>query len=210
MSEPSIKGTTFQGVIDDLHAAVAQGVVSIEEAEARLDPAEVPFLDPETKANPASWYSIESYRRMVELLLDVVGNGDLAYLTGRGEQAAIRLRDAGVYQQVEYVGRINEARGDRENTLAELKRQLRLIVTLARSIYNFGEWDVEVDGEQLRVVVTDARALPDISVLTIEGFMNQMSEFSDSPTPARWTSCRPSVSRIEFAMSVPPGELSGG
>jgi len=203
MSVPSIKGSTFQGVIDDLHAAIAQGSISADQAEARLDRAEVPYLDPEMKTNPASWYPIDSYRRMVELLLDVVGHGDRGYLIGRGERAAIRLRDAGVYQQVEYVGRINEARGGRASTPDELKRQLRLIVTLARSIYNFGEWDVEVDGDRLRVVVNDARALPDISVLTIEGFMNKMGEFSDSPKPIRWVGHRPSASRVEFSMAEP-------
>jgi hypothetical protein len=200
MSEPSIKGSTFQGVIDDLHQAITQGQISLEDAEARLGSAELPFLDREAKANPASWYSIESYRRIVELLLDVVGGGDDAYLIERGAKSAVRLRDAGVYQQVEYVGRINESRRNTQDTLVELQRQLRLIVTLARSIYNFGEWDVEVEGDLLRVVVTDARSLPNIAVLTIVGFMNKMGEFADSPTPARWRGDRVTLNRVEFTM----------
>jgi hypothetical protein len=203
MSEPCIKGSTFQGVVDDLHLAIAQGDISTEDAEARLEPAELPYLEPGMKANPASWYSIGSYRRIVELLLDVVGHGDPAYLIARGEKSAVLLRDAGVYQQVEYVGRINKARRNTEDTLGELQRQLRLIVTLARSIYNFGEWGVEVDDEQLCVVVTEARALPDVAVLTIVGFMNQMGEFSDSPTPVRWTENRVTPNRVEFTMSSP-------
>lgn len=201
MSEPSIKGSTFQGVIDDLHLAIAQGYISAEETETRLEPTEIPYLDPEMKVNPASWYSIESYRRIVELLFDVVGHGDTDYLLARGAKSAVRLRDSGVYQQVEYVGRINKARRNTQSTLIELQRQLRLIVTLARSIYNFGEWDVEVEDDLLRVVVNDARALPDIAILTIVGFMDKMGEFSDSPTPVRWTGNRVSPNRVEFTMS---------
>jgi len=201
VSEPSIKGSTFQGVIDDLHLAIEQGDISMADAEARLESADRPFHETEMKANPASWYPIESYRRIVELLLEVVGHGDPAYLLARGAKSAVRLRDSGVYHQVEYVGRINEARRNTQNTLVELQRQLRLIVTLARSIYNFGNWDVEVDDEILRVVVTDARALPDVSIPTIVGFMNKMGEFSDSPTPVHWTEKRVSPSRVEFSMS---------
>ncbi len=206
MSEPSIKGSTLQGVIDDLHQAIAQGHISIEDAEARLEPAEFPLLEPAMKANPVSWYPIESYRRVVELLLDVVGHGDTAYLIARGARSAVRLRDMGVYQQVEYVGRINEARRNTPNRLVELQRQLRLIVTLARSIYNFGAWEVEVAGDLLRVVVTDARALPNIAIPTIVGFMNQMGEFSDSPTPVHWEGERVSPNRVAFTMSSPLGE----
>lgn len=206
MSEPSIKGSTFQGVVEDLHAAIAQGDISLEDAETRLEPADHPFLDPEMKTLPGSWYPIESYRRVVELLLDVVGHGDSAYLVKRGENAAVRLHEAGFYQQLEYVGRINESRGGGKTTLLSLKSQLRLIISVARSIYNFGEWNVEVDNDRLRIVVSDARALPDISVLTIEGFMNKMGEFSDSPTPVRWESQRPSRERVEFTMSAPISE----
>jgi len=203
MSEPSIKGSTFQGVIDDLHAAIAAGRIGVEQCEARLEASDHVYLDPNRKILPASWYPIESYRRLVELLLDVEGHGDRAYLIRRGENAAVRLHDAGVYQQLDYVGRINESRRGGDNSLSTLQRQLRLIVTVARSIYNFGNWEVEVQDDRLLVIVSDAMALPDVSVLTIEGFMNKMGEFSDSPKPVRWTSQRPSRDRVEFRMTAP-------
>ena len=54
MTEPSIKGNTFDFVVADLHRAVDEGHIDRESLEARLPPGDLIYLDSEAKISSAS------------------------------------------------------------------------------------------------------------------------------------------------------------
>ena len=89
MPAPSIKGTAFQSVAEDVRRLAASGRVSREALEARLEADDLRLLD--EKVAPGLWYPLSTYRRLTEVLLEVEGRGDPAYVVRRGARAAERL-----------------------------------------------------------------------------------------------------------------------
>jgi hypothetical protein len=180
---PAIKGSAFGAVVTDLNSAIEQGRISRDEVEARLEPDDIPVLD--SKAVVSSWYSIETYRRITEVLVDVEAGGRPEYLIERGARAAERLFAAGVYQGKQW----SQRDGD-------------IMATLAGAIFNFSRWRFEVVDATRRIYlieVTEASALPEVARLAAEGFIGYVStRLSDAP--ARITSERPDPDRILFRL----------
>jgi hypothetical protein len=178
MAVPSIKGSIFKGVIDDLERVRAKGRISEEEIDARLAPEDLAFL--EAEISPAAWYPLESYARMIRLLGDVEGAGKDAYFVERGRDSARRLMESGLYQQLAFLSRWDETvdwrRDDESSVVATYARNLRMVSSLASAIYNVGKWTVEPDPEHAgRVVlmVREASAYSEPMRLAIEGFLNE-------------------------------------
>ena len=161
---PAIKGSAFGAVVTDLNCAIEQGRISRDEVEARLEPGDIPVLD--SKAVVSSWYPIETYRRLAELLVDVEGRGRPAYLRERGARAAERLFAAGVYQQLRFGDeRAQELQGGGEKWG---QRDGAIMATLAGAIFNFSRWRFEVVDAARRIYlieVTEALALPEVARL---------------------------------------------
>jgi hypothetical protein len=87
MTVPSIKGTAFQSVVDDVHRLLAAKRLSREELEARLTGEDLEILD--AKVNPTAWYPIDTYERTVDLLARKQAPlRTQEYLTERGALAA--------------------------------------------------------------------------------------------------------------------------
>ncbi len=83
--------------------------------------------------------------------------------------AARRLLDGGLYQQLDALR--DGFTWAPENSLA----RVRLIVTLHGSLMNFSSWQVERDPDQeqrIRIVVTEARAYPEVLRHVTDGFIN--------------------------------------
>lgn len=195
MSEPSIKGTAFQSAQEDLHRLVDAGRIPPAELEARLRPEDRGLL--EQKINPAAWYPIATYVRMVDLLVAKEAGGDReGYLVERGRRAAERLAKAGIYQQLDAsVERSGPGVG-------------RIIVTLASAIYSFTRWrfvSQAPDGggagargvQDFRVEVDEASEFPEVARFTAQGFI----EYAASRTTGRpycVTSGRPARDRVVF------------
>lgn len=160
MSVPSIKGTAFQGVHADVNALLECGRISRAELEVRLEPEDMNLLD--QKVGAATWYPIETYERLVELLVELESGGDrVGYLLRRGAKAAERLSAAGIYQQLD---------ASRE----ELGPQVgKMIITLAGVIYNFVRFDIELGdapGSFTARLECDI-PLPEVSRYATQGFM---------------------------------------
>jgi hypothetical protein len=195
---PAIKGSAFGAVVTDLNSAIEQGRISRDEVEARLEPADIPVLD--SKAVVSSWYPIETYRRITEVLVDVEAGGRPEYLIERGARAAERLFAAGVYQQLRFGDeRAQELQGGGKQWS---QRDGDIMATLAGAIFNFSHWRFEVVDAARRIFlieVTDASALPEVARLAAEGFIGYVStRLSDAP--ARITSERPDPDRILFRL----------
>jgi hypothetical protein len=210
MSKPSIKGSTFAGVVADVNALVEGERLSEEELAERLPPADVAILK-QTIAT-ASWYDITTYNRFIELLFEVAGHGQEQYLSDRGAAAADRLTATGVYAQLE--GLRHAARLDAGKSLSqqteEFGRTLRLTATLAGSIFNFGRWRVVNDSEfddRFRIEITEAEHFPALLVRITEGFLNRAVEISARATIFRWTGERVSRDFIVYRMDRGVGDI---
>ena len=196
---PSIKGTAFTKVVEDVAKLLAGQELSRAKAERWLRAEDFALLDREVQA--ARWYDILSYERMSRLLLDVVGHGDTEYLRERGRKTAKRLLDAGVYAQLEYLHRTEAGRAsDPQQRFDALGRDLRLLNTLSASILNFSKWNAFKEGEQrrYRIEVSEAAAMPEVLCWTTDGFVNGMAEQSRRTGMWRWE--RPRQDLVIFRM----------
>ena len=110
---------------------------------------------------------IATYRRVVELLIELEAEGDgERYLHGRGVRAAERLHKIGVYRQF-------EASVDTWGA-----RVGKIATTMAAVIYSFTRWTFE-SGEKhgdFKIIVDEARDFPEIARFTTQGFIEYTSK----------------------------------
>ena len=122
MAVPSIKGSAFQSVVHDLAELIKAGKIAREAVEARLEAEDLLLLD--DKILPGLWYALASYRRMTELLWEVEGNREPAYLMARGARSAERLFEAGLYQQMQRGEELGAAKRERGEAWSEFDGNL--------------------------------------------------------------------------------------
>ena len=165
--EPSIKGSALSSVVEDVRALRATGRISRDQLEVALEPDDIALLD--GKVQPALWYPIESYRRLSELLLHVAGHGDPGYIVDRGQRAAQRLWESGLYVQLQH-GEEKAAKARRTGG-ALTQRDARLITTLSSAIFNFTRWSYRVEPDDAVIEVREAERFPEVSMLAARGFL---------------------------------------
>jgi hypothetical protein len=206
MAEPSIKGSVFKGVIDDLARLREQGRASEEEVEAALDGEDFVFL--EAEVNPASWYPMGSYARITRLLGEIEGAGKDGYFVERGRASARRLIKAGLYQQLAFLRRWSESggrgAGHEAALIADYASKLRMVISLASSIYNVGQWVVEPDPDnpgRVSIEVREASAYSEPMRLAIEGFLNECAHAAREDLVHLFISERPAPDLIRVRMT---------
>ncbi len=196
-SRPSIKGSALASVVDDVRALRDAGRLDEARLAARLEREDLELLD--AKVQAALWYPIESYRRLSELLLDVEGKGQLRYVVERGARAAERLWEAGLYVQLQHGEEKAEAARRQGGVLSE--RDARLITSLSGAIFNFTRWAYRSEGGESVIEVSEAEALPEISVLAARGFLEYVvSRLRRSDTEVRAE--RPAPDRVVFRFEL--------
>ena len=215
MAEPSIKGSIFKGVIDDLARLQREGRVSQEEVDARLATEDLALLEGEI--NASAWYPMESYGRLMDLLGEVEAGGKDAYFVERGRGSARRLMESGLYQQLSFLSRwesmLGAAGDDQSAMIADYARNLKMVVSLASAIYNVGKWVVEPDPEhagRVCIAVREARAYSDPMRLAIEGFLNECARAAREDLAHLHISERPSPDLMLFRMTRDITSLSQG
>jgi hypothetical protein len=184
MSEAKIKGTGFESAVADVNRLVAEGRISPQELEANLSTEERAQL--EQRVLPSSWYSLETYDKLVQLLLEKEGGGDVEYFVERGRRAAERLYKAGLYRQLDAT---LERWGERFGPLMQ---------TLGSTMYSETTWLVERRGSAElyhHVEIAVPPSFPDSCRHTIAGFIEVLGSRA-AGKPMRVTSSRPSGSRI--------------
>jgi hypothetical protein len=207
MSEPAIKGTIFQGVIEDLQRLRDSGRVSPQKLADRLADAELDLLD--TKVYPSSWYPMESYARITDLLCELEGGDGPDYFRARGAANAKRLIDGGLYSQLDFLKRWERTIEGREDNDLEAvtesyMRSLRLVTSLSGSIYSSGTWTVERDpdrGARVRIEIRDAAAYSEGMRYAIEGFLNECVRAVRSELKRFWVSERVAPDHIRIWMT---------
>ena len=207
MLQASVKGTLVQAVVQSLVRLRDAGRVKDEELEVRLGAEEFALLD--SKINTAGWYPMASYNRFLELLGDIEGGGSPAYFVERGRANARHLMDAGLYEQLSFVGRWTESvrsgSVDEPTAAASYTSKLKLVITLAASIYNVGRWVVEPDEDhpgRVWIAVRDASDYSEPMRLAAEGFLNECGSDRGRVRGADlFTSERPRPDLILFRMN---------
>jgi hypothetical protein len=205
MTKPAIKGTLFSAVVEDLNRGVDSGSVSHAELETELSADELALLG--EKINAASWYCIHTYHRMVGLLCRAEGGGLDDYWHQRGMRAADRMVDAGIYQQMDYIGRIQSSlESEASARFRALAKDLRLLLSVHASVLNFGDWKTVVDpdhDDRYRVEIKNVDGIPDGIFLAATGMFNRMSALAKSPKPHTWEFERLSPAFVVIRMSGP-------
>ncbi len=206
MAEPSIKGSVFKGVIDALARLQEEGRVSQEVVDTQLAAEDLAFLEGEI--SPSAWYPMESYGRFMQLLGEIEGAGKDAYFVERGRVSARRLMESGLYQQLAFLSRWEQAiganRGDQSAVIAGYARNLRMVSSLASAIYNVGKWEVEPDPDhpgRVSIAVREARAYSEPMRLAIEGFLNECSRAARKELVHLYVSERPSPDLMLLRMT---------
>lgn len=198
MAAPSIKGSAFQSVVHDLTRLIEAGKIARETVEARLEAEDLRVLD--DKILPGFWYALACYRRMSELLWEIEGKRDPAYLMARGARSAERLFEAGLYQQMRRGEELGAAKRERGEAWSEFDGNL--LTSLAGSIFNVSRWRYRrhpEDANVNRIEVTGARELPEVARWAAQGFI-EYSASRISGVHVVVTSERPAPDRIVYTL----------
>jgi hypothetical protein len=171
-----------------------QGLVSPGQLAARLSQGALRML--EEKVDIGRWYPIEVFGELLDLDWEVGGQRDPKYMREEGEKAAERLFQSGIYQQLSYAERV-----ERVKAREALIRQARLITTITGTLYNFLEFKVRLDGNELEVHYGNAEAFSEALRFTTEGFMNQINRRQRSS--AQWLSKRVRPDLVVFSLPLP-------
>jgi hypothetical protein len=201
MAAPSIKGTAFQAVAMDLANLIRNRRIARETVEARLEAEDLRVLD--DKILPGLWYPLACYRRMTELLWEIEGKRDPAYLLARGARAAERLFEAGLYQQMRRGEEIGAEKRERNEGWTEFDGNL--MTSLAGAIFNVSRWRYRrhpEDPNVNRIEVSEAAELPEVSRLAAQGFIEYTASRLTGAN-VRVTSERPTPARIVFTLRSP-------
>ena len=198
MAAPSIKGTAFQTVAMDLAKQLRERKSAREIVEARLEAEDLRLLD--DKILPGLWYPLACYRRMTELLWEIEGKRDPAYLLARGARAAERLFEAGLYQQMLRGEEMGAEKRERNEGWTEFDGNL--MTSLAGAIFNVSRWRYRrhpEDPNVNRIEVSEATELPEVSRLAAQGFIEYTASRLTG-ADLRVTSERPTPDRIVFTL----------
>lgn len=179
MARPSIKGTIFAPVAEEIHQHCREGRISEEKLAVALQPEDLELL--EKKLLTSSWYPMETYARYLDLLCQVEGGGAPGYYERRGHLSARRLMDAGMYAQLDILGSIAdqpERVGEDADAraLAAYRSKLTVVLSLAGTIYNVGVWKVVEDpahSGRVAIEIRDTSAYSDGMVGAIVGFLDE-------------------------------------
>ena len=200
-SVPSVKGSVFASVVEDVLKSLARGSLRREQLGRWLRPEDIALLD--EKIGISSWYPISAYTHMGELLRDVEGGGNNEYLRQCGRQTARRLLEAGLYSQLEYLHRaeVGKTSGDRARFEA-FGRDLRLLTTISASILSFSHWAMKPDPDhdrQYLIEVSEAKDVPEVLCWRSDVFINEMA--TEHGEADLWKWWRPRQDLVLFRMT---------
>jgi hypothetical protein len=198
---PSIKGSIFGLAVQDLLKLVTEGQISRAELEAKLEPGDTAYLDRSIQA--AGWYDVRVYGRLLDLLKDVAGDGKTEYLRQRGARSARTLLAAGLYQQMEYLKRLQvSGLQDPQQRFLAFGRDLRLLMSM--QLHNFGSRDVRIDpgfADRYIIEFSAVEAYPEALCWTTDGFINAMAKQHSDKERDLWVWTRPRADLLLYRMT---------
>jgi hypothetical protein len=201
---PSIKGSVFSAVVEDVRSLIQRGELQENEITRWLKPEDLGFLDEEILS--VGWYDIGSYARMNELLRDVEGEGSNEYLRQCGRRTARRLIEAGLYPQIRYLRDTRLAKASDPNArFVAFGQDLKVLTTISASILNFSRWTSRPDpeAEDRHVIeVSEAQDFPEVLCWRSDGFVNAMATEHGEPDLWRWERKEPDLILFRMLRSL--------
>jgi len=206
--EPSIKGTIFAPVAEEVQALRESGRLSEEKLAVALQPEDLGYLD--NKLLTASWYPIATYARYLDLLGEVEGEGDRRYFERRGHMSAQRLLDAGMYSQLDIIGDLASRTvpgaddPDGAQTLSTYRKKLAVVLSLTGTIYNCGQWKVVDDPQdagRVMIEIRDCAAYSDGMVGAIVGFLDRCAQTVSRDVDKLYEFDRPAKDFVRIRMT---------
>jgi hypothetical protein len=188
----SIKGSVIEKLVEDARRLRDDGRVSAEQLEVHLDRTALELLD--SKPLPALWYPLESYNRLIDLLLEVEGKGSVDYLRRRGAGVADRLIAGGFYDQFSSLDR-------RLRDPQEYLRLMRRVVTVMGAIFNFVKWDAHPDPDhpkRVLIELREAEAFTQHLCYVTEGFLTRIAQ--ERGLAHGWKAVRTAPDRVDCRM----------
>jgi hypothetical protein len=181
---PSIKGSAFQSVVEDVKRLIDAGRLDADEVSEQLSGKDRGFLD--AVVTPVAWLPIATYGRLLDLLAREEGGSDpIGYLRTRGARAAERLL-AGSYS------------GFAAEPGTWGPRVGQTMMGIGKLLYNFTEWTSrEVPGGVFEIGVEKAADYPETARHTAHGFLHWFAERA-AGRPMKVESRRTSPDRIVF------------
>ena len=199
--EPSVKGSVVVGSVSSLRSLKRAGKVTAEALAARLGKAALGLLA--EKIEVGRWYPMATFGELVDFEWELTDR-DADYAREAGARSADRMFEAGLYQQLDYAGRVERAKSS-----SELVRQSKLITTVTGALYSFLTTAVRIaeSGDRLEIVYGNAATFREMLRFSTEGFMNRVNERQGSSR--RWTSARTRPDEIVYAMALPTRLTNG-
>ena len=190
MAAGSIKGSGFESVVADVVRLLEEGRFSRAQLNRRLAPHDLAYLD--HTIMPSLWYPLDSYARLVAVLVHEEGGGDAAYVVRRGRRAAERLYKAGLYRQLDAT---LERWGETFGPLME---------SLGVAMFQGTHWTVEHRGADSKdasfhIEVLIPEDFPECARLSSQGFIEYLGGRARAgDAPVHCTSSRPEPTRMIF------------
>ena len=184
MDVPSIKGSAFQSVLEDVKRLLDEDRLEPADLANALSEKDRGFLD--AVVTPLAWFPMSTYGRMLELLAREEGGADpVAYLCARGAAAAERML-SGIYES------FAAARGTWGPRVGQT------MMGIGKLLYNFSAWTFRhVSGDIYEIEVSDARDYPEPARYAAQGFLNRFAERA-AGISMQVQSTRPTPDRIIF------------
>lgn len=213
MPEPSIKGTIFGPVAEEIQALREQGRIADDELTAALEARDLELLEEKTLV--ASWYPMATYARYLDLLCRTEGRGDPRYFEQRGSMSARRLMDSGLYSQLDLLGSITDepervGEDATARALRAYRSKLSVVLSLAGSIYNVGRWKVIDDDahpDRVAIEIREAEAYSDGMAGAIVGFLDECARAVTTRLQKLYEYERPTRDRIVIHMTEDLGTV---
>jgi hypothetical protein len=193
--EQCAKGSLVLGAVITVRRHRKAGRITSEQLEARLSPGALEML--EEKIDIGRWYPIQILCELLDLDWEVGGLRDPDYLRKQGEEAAERLFQQGIYEQLDYAKRLEPAQAR-----DDLVRRAKLITSITGALYNFltGEVRLDDDREELQICYRNAAAFSEALRYVSEGFMNQLNKRQNSSL--HWSSERVRPDLVVFTLKL--------
>jgi hypothetical protein len=163
MDVPSIKGSIFDGLLQDVRRAVAERGADLDELRESLDAKDRDLLD--GNVTSLQWVPVRVYAAILDWLTLVEGGADpKGYLRQRGARACDRLLE-GIYKAYKVEpGGWGPRTGD-------------IMMGMGKLLYNFTSWSFrEVGAGVWEIVCSEAAEFPDCAIETAHGFIERYAE----------------------------------
>lgn len=168
MKGPSIKGIVIAEVAAHVRRLVAKGRIAAEQLEARLEAEDLALL--EAKIQPALWYSVYSFERLMQVMADAEAGDDREdYLRRNGRVLTAQLQELGLYSQLE---RSDDGEDGSPDTLSQ--RAVKRTLSLWNAMVNFSCCRFRMESEDplvFRVDVDDAEHFVPVLRVANAGFL---------------------------------------